>query len=254
MGKLNTSRAAVVGRQHARDAGIALGRSVRASRLRRKWTQAGLAAKTGVSRSQIAKLETGRGSTVRPAEWFALAEALGLHLRFEFARDPLERPADAGHLDIQQLILKLARAAGFDERRVEMPGRGGHRWTDVAIVKRSARVLALVECVNTFGDVGAGFRSSDRKLADALELAAALGGEGVPFQVASCWVVRDSARNREIVGRYRELFESRFSGSSLAWVRALTKGDPVPAEPGLVWCDLRATRLFARRPPRPRSD
>ena len=42
-----------------------------------------------------------------------------------------------------------------------------------------------------------------------------------------------------------EVFASRFPGSSR--VEALTRGDPPPAEPGLVWCDVSATRLFAWR-------
>jgi transcriptional regulator with XRE-family HTH domain len=252
MARPSRTRSAVVGRQRARAAANSLGDEIRASRLRRNLTQLSLAAKTGVSRSQIAKVETGRGHGVRAAEWFALADALGRFLRFEFARDPLEAPADAGHLDIQQLVLRTAQQAGFDDRRVEMPGRTGNRWTDVAIVQRSARVLVLIECVNTFGDVGAGFRSGDRKLADARDLAVALAGDGTPFEVGSCWVVRDSARNRELVARYRQLFESRFPGSSIGWVLSLTKGEPLPTEPGLVWCDSRATRLFAwrRRTPR----
>jgi hypothetical protein len=68
--------------------------------------------------------------------------------------------------------------------------------------------------------------------------------------VGLCWVVRDTARNREVINRYRHIFESRFPGSSTAWVRALTEGGPMPTAPGLVWCDLSTTRIFARRRPR----
>ena len=176
-----------------------------------------------------------------------LAEALGRYLRFEFARDPLHEPPDAGHLEIQQLVLRLGRVAGFDDRRIELPGHSGTGWTDVAFVKRAARVLLLIECVNTFGDVGASLRSGDRKLADALQLAAALGGDDGPFQIGVCWVVRDTARNRELLRRYEDLFAARFTGSSRDWVQAISKGGPIPREPGLIWCDARATRLFAWR-------
>jgi len=192
-------------------------------------------------------METARGAGIRPAEWFALADALGRYLRFEFARDPLEAPVDAGHLDIQQLVLRCGRQAGFHDRRVELPGRSGRGWTDVALVKRESRVLVLVECVNTFGDIGASLRASDRKLADALQLAVALGGDGPPFQVRLVWVIRDSARNREVLRRYEQLFVARFTGSSQAWVAALVGGKPVPSEAGLVWCDAAASRLFAAR-------
>ena len=210
-------------------------------------TQKALATKVGLSRSRLADVEAGRGAGLPLETWFALADALGIHMKFEFARDPLEPPADAGHLDIQQLILRLARGAGFDDRQIEMPERSGWRWTDVALIKRAVRRLVLVECVNTFGDIGASFRSSDRKVEQARQLAATIGGEGSPFVVGLVWVVRDTLRNRALLSRYEDLFAARFTASSRAWIDTLTKGSPPPAEPGLVWCNLSATRIFEWR-------
>jgi len=43
------------------------------------------------------------------------------------------------------------------------------------------------------------------------------------------------------------VFASRFRGSSRGWVAALANGAEMPIEPGLVWSDLTATRLFAWR-------
>jgi hypothetical protein len=65
-----------------------------------------------------------------------------------------------------------------------------------------------------------------------------------------CWVLRDTKRNREIVAKFPGVFEDRFPGSSTAWVAALTRGGPIPEQAGLIWCDLKATRLFAWRRPR----
>lgn len=115
------------------------------------------------------------------------------------------------------------------------------------LLDRRRRRLVIVECWNTFGDLGAAARSSNRKLAEAEALTAALGGDGGPYAIGLCWVVRDTARNRELMSRYEHIFAARFPGSSAGWVRALTEGGPLPAESGLVWCDGRATRLFARR-------
>ena len=103
-----------------------------------------------------------------------------------------------------------------------------------------------MECWNTIGDVGAAARSSTRKVAEAAEVAIALGS-GRPLTVAGCWVVRASARNRALVARYPEVFAVRFPGSSVGWVHALTRGAAPPLEPGLVWSDAGATRLFAWR-------
>jgi hypothetical protein len=68
-----------------------------------------------------------------------------------------------------------------------------------------------------------------------------------PYTVAACWIIRATRRNRELVARYPELFASRFPGSSIGWVHALARRIEPPSEPGLVWSDVRATRLFAWR-------
>jgi hypothetical protein len=52
-----------------------------------------------------------------------------------------------------------------------------------------------------------------------------------------------------LIQRYPEVFASRFPGSSRAWVQVLTTGSTIPAEPGLVWCDVGATRIFEWRRP-----
>jgi hypothetical protein len=109
-----------------------------------------------------------------------------------------------------------------------------------------SRRLMVMEAWNMIGDVGAGVRSFQRKLADAAELGIATGGE-LPYATHGVWVVRATARNRALVQRYPEVFRAAFPGSSAAWVRALTTGAEPPTEPGLVWCDVRATRLFAWR-------
>ena len=226
-----------------------------ASRKRRRLTQQGLATKVGVSRSRLADIEAGRGAAAPGQVWFALAEALGRYLRFEFARDPQAELADAGHLDMQELLLRAAVDGGW-ERAFEARSRasGSDRSVDVRLIDRRGRRLLVAECWNTFGDLGAASRSSNRKLRDAEEHAVAVAGDGQPFQVGLCWVVRDTKRNRELVARYEQIFTARFPGSSVAWVNALTNGGPMPRLSGLVWCDPRATRLFAHRRPSRRGN
>lgn len=110
------------------------------------------------------------------------------------------------------------------------------------------RLSRIVECWNTFGDLGGAARSSNQKVAAAMATAVAMGGDEGPYEVGLCWVVRDTKQNRAIVAMYGHIFEARFPGSSQAWVKALTEpGATMPTEPGLVWCDLRGTRLFAHR-------
>lgn len=103
-----------------------------------------------------------------------------------------------------------------------------------------------MEAWNSFGDIGAGARSFDRKVAAARELAVAIGDDR-PYAVVGVWVVRATKRNRALVARYPEVFATRFPGSSALWVRTLRTGSPPPNEPGLVWADSRATDIHAWR-------
>lgn len=174
----------------------------------------------------------------------------GFPLELTIGRDALELPVDAGHLAIQELLLRLGRGAGYG-RTFELPTKTTDpmRSTDVGLVDHSRRRLVRVECVNSFGNIGDAVRSSDRKQAEAEGLAISLG-HGNPYSVHLCRVIRSTRRNREILARYPEIFASRFTGSSRGWVDALTSGSEPPAEPGLVWCDIGATRLFDWRRPR----
>jgi transcriptional regulator with XRE-family HTH domain len=238
-----------------------LGGQLRGARERRRWTQLQLAERAGISRSALSDVENGRGGGNTLDTWQRLALASGRPLVVRLKRDPLEDVADAGHLAMQELVLRLGRVAGFISS-FELATRPAEPWrsTDVGLRDDRRRMLVLCECWNAFGDVGAAARSTTRKLHEAESLAVAIWGEA-PHQVASVWIVRDTIRNRELTRRYPEVFRSRFPGSSAAWVRALTVArravtvvqdmeadmPDVPFEPGLVWCDVHATRLFAWR-------
>lgn len=209
--------------------------------------QARLADAVGVSRGRLADLEAGKDSAGTPPEvWFALAQAIRRFLKFELGRDPMQELADAGHLDIQEMLLKLTASAwsgGFElATKPSDPGRS----IDVPLVDHGRRRLVIAECWNTFGNLNQAVRSSDRKVPEATQLMLARTGQA--YEIGLVWIVRDTKANRALVTRYEHIFKRRFPGSSAAWVTALIQpGAPVPAEPGLVWCDIRATRLFARR-------
>lgn len=232
----------------------ALGGEVKAARLRRHWTQRQVADRAGISRSSESRIERGAGGGQSLDTWQRVALSVGRPLIVRLQRDPLEETADAGHLAMQELLLRLGRRGGFGGS-FELPMKPAEPWrsTDVGLRDDVCRVLMLVECWNTFGDFGAAARASSRKSAEAGQLAVLIGGER-PYRVASCWVVRDTKRNRELVRRYPEVFRARFPGSSERWVRALTacprggaSHHEPPLEPGLIWCSLDASRLFAWR-------
>lgn len=219
-------------------------------RSRRKWTQDQLAQRAEPGRKVIGRLELG----IRPLDIVSLeriAVVFGVPLAVGFDRDVREEVADAGHLAIQEVVLRLARTAGYS-KEFELPTRPNEPWrsADVALGSESRRLAIEIECWNTIGDLGAAVRSSRRKLVEIGQLA--VGRWGATAQAGLVWVVRDTARNRALINRYPEVFASTFVGSSHAWVRALTKGEPPPAAPGLVWCDVASGSLHAwhRRMPR----
>ena len=219
----------------------------KATRVRRRLTQAALGQKVGISQSEVSRIELGQGRSVPLTTWISLAHELGLRPRFDLGRDWQEVPADAGHLAIQELLLGLARATGC-QATFELPIRPNDpaRSIDVFVRDDPRRRLLVEEAWNSFGDIGAGARSFDRKIAAARDLAVAIGGAR-PYDVAGVWVVRSTKRNRDLIARYPEVFATRFPGSSARWVRTLKTGQPPPSEPGLVWSDSRATDVHAWR-------
>ena len=222
-----------------------LGGDIRESRRRRHWTQAQLAERAGIDRQVLGRIE--RGSTRLDLDVLQrVGLALDRRLDVSFGRDPFEATADAGHLAMQELVLRLGRTNDF-RGTFELATRPAEPWRSIDVVLASPirRLVILVDCWNTFGDLGAAARNTARKAAELEAIAAGRWGEDVT--VAVVWVVRATARNRALVERYPEIFASRFPGSSRAWVRALLSGEPPPAGAGLVWCDVAATRVFEWR-------
>ena len=172
--------------------------------------------------------------------------ALDVPLVLDFGRDRAQDVSDAGHLTMQELVLRFGRAAGLDPR-FELATKPAEPWrsSDAALADESRRLLIGVECWNNIGDVGASSRSSTRKQAELEALAVARwGSDG---QAGHVWVVRATGRNRDLVARCPEVFAAGFPGSSRGWVDTLTTGAEPPREPGLVWCDVGATRLYEWR-------
>lgn len=226
-----------------------LGGEIKALRLRRRWTQVEFGRRAGIGRMVVSRLERAEGPLgLETLDRIGLA--LGVPLAVGFDRGSNHEIADAGHLALQELLLRVTRGAGFS-RQFEMPTRPNEPWrsSDVGLALARRRRAIDVECWNTFGDVGAAVRSSRRKLVELEQLAVAKWGEGA--RACLVWVVHETTRNRALVNRYPEVFASIFTGSSRAWVAALTTGSEPPDAPGLVWCDLATGRLHGWNRPRP---
>ena len=60
-------------------------------------------------------------------------------------------------------------------------------------------------------------------------------------------LITTAAQTRAIVARYPAILRSRFKGSSIGWVRALTSTHAPPNQAGLLWATTDATRLVPLR-------
>ena len=215
----------------------------------RAWSQRELAARAAVGQMTVSRLERGLGGGLTIDSWQRIALALDRPLRVELVRSRLDdAPIDAGHLAIQELILRTARTSGTTGR-FELPTRPGDpsRSVDIGLRNDRNRTLVIVEAWNRLDDIGAAARVTNRKIAESGDLAVLSGGDGEQYRVRAVWVLRATARNRHLVRSYPEVFDARFPGSSAGWVAALVRGVPPPDQPGLVWSDVAATKLFAWR-------
>jgi uracil phosphoribosyltransferase len=96
---------------------LSLGRDVREGRIRRSMTERVAASKVGISQTAWSRIEAGLGRRVPLQTWIALGIALERPLAVCFSR-PLDAPrgaAHAGHLDIQEHVLGLARATSSEQ-------------------------------------------------------------------------------------------------------------------------------------------
>jgi transcriptional regulator with XRE-family HTH domain len=248
MARRKRSALTIQSQREARALALRLAPDVARSRRRSRLTQEALARRIGISASRYGQIERGEGAEAPLSTWVALGVALGRPLRVEFARDRDEEVADTGHLRMQELMLRLGRQLGY-RRTFELHTKPSdpNRSADVGWRNDERRVLILQECWNAFGDVGAASRATARKVAEAEAYAISIAGDGRAYRVRSVWIVRATRHNRALVEKYPEVFAARFPGSSHRWVKALTEGTEPPDGPGLVWCDVAATRLFAWR-------
>ena len=204
-----------------------------------------------MSQPFISHLERGRGTAASIETWSCVAAAVGEQYVGFLERAPgAGQPRDLEHLRRQSALVEIARTGGWTalpELAID-PGNARSRSIDVALVRRSRGETVVAEIWDWFDDVGAGMRSLDAKTAT---LATRLAVEPLPtgtWRVRGLYVVRDTRRNRALVGELRPLFAARFPGSSVAWLAALGDAErPVPEADGLLWSDSSGAALRASR-------
>lgn len=124
-----------------------LGREVLLGRRVMGLTQATLAHRVGVRQSWLGEIERGGGVGVPLGLWVALGLAIGRPLSVAFSRGADANTRDAGHLAVQELVLRFARTNRID-RTFELATRS-LRSIDIGLRDERRRALSLIEIWNT---------------------------------------------------------------------------------------------------------
>ena len=229
-----------------------LGSGLREGRVAARLTQRAVAQRVGTSQGTISALERGHGASSPLELWATVAAAVGRRLTVYLeATSGAELPRDMEHLKRQRLVIETARLGGwrpgFEVPVDPLAARSGS--VDVLLTQPTTGETVLVEVWDWLADVGEAVRSSDAKLA-AVRRRMGEGGAGASDEssVQQLWVLRGTRRNRDLIAEFEVIFDARFPGSSAAWLRALTEERArVPDDAGLLWTDVRGSRLVVRR-------
>lgn len=234
-----------------------LGRMLRDGRLRLRMKQQQAGDAAGISRGRWADLEGNRDALATLTTYGRAAAAVGGSLEAYIKEtSAADQPRDAVHLRHQELIIRLGKAGEWRALPEEFIDRDARtsRAADV-LLHRNSHVdgideYALWDVRDWLDDVGAVYRDFIRRL-DALDRYAVARmplDTTNPPRIGGVFVVRATARNRQLVRDHRHFFAARFPGSAGAWLRALQDPTaPMPTQPALVWVAVNGDRLFASR-------
>jgi transcriptional regulator with XRE-family HTH domain len=235
----------MAGRARATYVAKRLGTALRDARLAAGLLQREVAARSGVSQPEIARLEGGHGSDTGVDTWAACGAAVGLQLAAFFEAAPgADVPRDIEHLKRQNLIIATAVPGGWlAEPEAALPGDGPRpRSIDVLLTRAVRREAAVVEVWDLVLDGVHTMRSLEAKV---LATRDRLGPE---WRIEGLLVVRGTQRNRTLIAGLAALFAARYPASSHRWLQAIRDRDvPLPDSAGFVWTDVRGERLTPAR-------
>jgi transcriptional regulator with XRE-family HTH domain len=228
-------------------------RSIRALRLRKGWSQAELAERSGVSREAVSRMERGAlaGMTIARVDQIATALGASVAVQVRWQGEQLDRLVDAAHAALQQEVAELLIGLGWLIRvEVSFNHYGDRGRVDLLAFHPLLRVLLVVEIKSGLGDMQDTLGRIDVKVRLGGVLAREVGWTDVSA-VVPVLVIGDSRTARNLVAAHDALF-ARFDvrgRAALRWVRR--PGAPWPA--GLLWFANRqdsrpVTNVRVRRP------
>lgn len=210
------------------------GRGIRALRVRRRWRQEDLAAKAGLARSVVGRVERGERAGLTLDVLASVADALGatVDLRLRWEGEALDRLLDEGHARLVDRIVSWLRAAAWDVAVELTFSRYGERGSiDVLAWHPGRRRLVVIEAKSVTPDMQAMLGGLDRKGRLGPSIARERGWDA---QVAGrLLVVWDTRTNRRRLEAHADSVKAALPVGTrevLRWLR-----DPVEPAIAGVW-------------------
>jgi transcriptional regulator with XRE-family HTH domain len=212
-----------------------LPRAVRALRHRRRWRQVDLAARSGVSRQVVSRIERGQlgSQSIRTVARVVGALDATAELVVRWHGEELDRLIDATHAAVVQMTVELLQSAGWATRvEVSFNHFGDRGRVDVLGFQTDRRILLVAEAKSALGDLQETNGRLDVKVRLGPMLASSVGWAR-PEVVVRALVIADTRTARRVVERHTGIFDtySLRGRRALAWVREPTS----PAPGGLLW-------------------
>lgn len=188
---------------------LRFGRELRALRIRASFRQEDVGRRARLSRSLVARMESGDIDRVTVGRLREVANALGatLDVRLRWRAEGLDRLLDEAHARLVDAFVVLLRASGWEVAvEVSFSVWGERGSIDVFAFHRATGIVLVVEIKSIIPDSQATLHSLDRKTRLAGELARDRGWEC--RGVARLLVVGDSATSRRRVGRLAATYDA----------------------------------------------
>ena len=205
---------------------VRFGLAVRALRRKRGWTQEELAARCGLSRSAVSRIERGQGDTLSMRVLTRVSGSLGarLSLRILWQGEELDRLLDADHARLVEWVIAALTAAGWiavPEVTFHVAGERGS--IDVFAWHPATGHLLVIEVKSVVPDVQATLAGVDRKARLAPQIARERGWR---VQAVSRILVLPNDRTaRRRLGRFAATFNRAFPERTVALRRWITMPD-----------------------------
>ncbi len=203
---------------------LAVGRMIRAVRVRRGWRQSDLAEAAGVSQTTVSRIERGRLGAVPIRTLRAVAGALDVRATVELRGSgaDLDRLLGAGHSamheELARLFAGLPDWVSLPEVTFAIYGERGA--IDVLAWHEPTRSLLVIELKTELVDMQETVGTLDRKVRLAVKIARERGWD--PLTVSSWLLIAESPSNRRAARRHGAMLGQRFTvdGHAIAaWLR-----------------------------------